>query len=196
MLSLTRDINPDMDPARKDAVVSNARKVFAAFGARGAPRLDFLCNDKTGEIWFNEINPIPGSYGYFLWERGGKAAALSGTGGTSGRGGDRREPQTVRRSGSAGRLSAAALGRDEGDVMKKPIAVLLAALVLLSSVGLVSTPSLAEDPATLGQKVFKKKCFACHKVGDKAKPGVGRCSTICSGAPPARPKGSGNIQMP
>ena len=30
---------------------------------------DFLCNDETGEIWFNEINPIPGSYGYFLWER-------------------------------------------------------------------------------------------------------------------------------
>ncbi|MEM9726538.1 MAG: D-alanine--D-alanine ligase, partial [Pseudomonadota bacterium] len=20
------------------------------------------------EIWFNEINPIPGSYGFFLWE--------------------------------------------------------------------------------------------------------------------------------
>ena len=72
MLSLTRDINPDMDPARKDAVVTNARKVFAAFGARGAPRLDFLCNDQTGEIWFNEINPIPGSYGYFLWERAEK----------------------------------------------------------------------------------------------------------------------------
>ena len=69
MLSLTRDINPDMDEARIAAVTGNARKVFAAFGARGAPRLDFLCNDETGEIWFNEINPIPGSYGYFLWER-------------------------------------------------------------------------------------------------------------------------------
>lgn len=69
MLSLTRDINPDMDPARREAVRSNAVKVFTAFGKRGAPRLDFLCNDQTGEIWFNEINPIPGSYGYFLWER-------------------------------------------------------------------------------------------------------------------------------
>jgi D-alanine-D-alanine ligase len=69
MLSLTRDINPTMADDRRSRVESNARKVFAAFGARGAPRLDFLCNDQTGEIWFNEINPIPGSYGYFLWER-------------------------------------------------------------------------------------------------------------------------------
>ena len=69
MLSLTRDINPDMPEDLHEAVVSNARKVFTAFGKRGAPRLDFLCNDRTGEIWFNEINPIPGSYGYFLWER-------------------------------------------------------------------------------------------------------------------------------
>ena len=72
MLSLTRDINPSMPGDRRPQVEENARKVFAAFGRRGAPRLDFLCNDKTGEIWFNEINPIPGSYGYFLWERAEK----------------------------------------------------------------------------------------------------------------------------
>ncbi|MBU1174459.1 MAG: D-alanine--D-alanine ligase [Alphaproteobacteria bacterium] len=69
MLSLTRDINPELDEARREAVTRNAVKVFRAFGSRGAPRLDFLCNNETGEIWFNEINPIPGSYGYFLWER-------------------------------------------------------------------------------------------------------------------------------
>ncbi len=69
MLSLTRDIAPDMAGNRKPLVEENAIKVFEAFGRRGAPRLDFLCNDETGEIFFNEINPIPGSYGYFLWER-------------------------------------------------------------------------------------------------------------------------------
>ncbi len=69
MLSLTRDIDPQMAGNRRPLVAENAVKVFEAFGKRGAPRLDFLCNDETGEIWFNEINPIPGSYGYFLWER-------------------------------------------------------------------------------------------------------------------------------
>ncbi len=69
MLSLTRDIQPDMAGNRRPLVEENAVKVFEAFGRRGAPRLDFLCNDETGDIFFNEINPIPGSYGYFLWER-------------------------------------------------------------------------------------------------------------------------------
>jgi D-alanine-D-alanine ligase len=32
------------------------------------PRIDFLCNSKTGELWLNEVNPCPGSFGYFLWE--------------------------------------------------------------------------------------------------------------------------------
>ena len=51
--------------------------------------------------------------------------------------------------------------------MRKLIAASLAVAVLATS------PGLAADPADLGQKVFKKKCIACHKVGDKAKPGVG-----------------------
>ncbi len=69
MLSLTRDIQPDMAGNRRPLIEENAIKVFEAFGRRGAPRLDFLCNDETGEIFFNEVNPIPGSYGYFLWEQ-------------------------------------------------------------------------------------------------------------------------------
>ena len=34
----------------------------------GAPRIDFLSDEKTGELWLNEVNPCPGSLGYFLWE--------------------------------------------------------------------------------------------------------------------------------
>ena len=34
----------------------------------GAPRIDFLCNGTTGELWLNEVNPCPGSFGYFLVE--------------------------------------------------------------------------------------------------------------------------------
>lgn len=68
MLSLTRIINPDLP----DAVEKNIRRwatlVFDRVGGTGAPRLDFLCNSATGQIWFNEANPIPGSFGYFLWE--------------------------------------------------------------------------------------------------------------------------------
>ncbi len=69
MLSLTREINPKMDDKMLADIRLHASRSFEALGARGCPRLDFLCNAKTGELWFNEINPIPGSFGFFLWER-------------------------------------------------------------------------------------------------------------------------------
>ena len=68
MLSLTRDINPTLPDELQEKIYRYARDSFQILGARGAPRIDFLSNSKTGELWFNEINPIPGSYGFFLWE--------------------------------------------------------------------------------------------------------------------------------
>lgn len=68
MLSLTRDINPDLPRELQDKIHDYARKTFTALGKRGAPRIDFMSNKETGELWFNEINAIPGSYGFFLWE--------------------------------------------------------------------------------------------------------------------------------
>ena len=68
MLSLTRDINPALPDELQEKIYRYARDSFQILGARGAPRIDFLSNSKTGELWFNEINPIPGSYGFFLWE--------------------------------------------------------------------------------------------------------------------------------
>jgi D-alanine-D-alanine ligase len=68
MLSLTRDINPDIPASMLSDIHKYARLAFEALGAKGAPRLDFLCDSRTAQLWFNEINPQPGSYAYFLWE--------------------------------------------------------------------------------------------------------------------------------
>ncbi len=68
MLSLTRDINPDLPPDMEAKIRGWAETVFRTVGGTGAPRLDFLSNEKTGEVWFNEANPCPGSFGFFLWE--------------------------------------------------------------------------------------------------------------------------------
>jgi len=68
MLSLTRDINPNLPRELQDKIHDYARRTFSALGKRGAPRIDFMSNKDTGELWFNEINAIPGSYGFFLWE--------------------------------------------------------------------------------------------------------------------------------
>ena len=68
MLSLTREINPTL-PAEFEANLRRwAVSAFEAVDGTGAPRIDFYCNEATGEVWLNEVNPIPGSFGYFLWE--------------------------------------------------------------------------------------------------------------------------------
>lgn len=68
MLSLTRDINPDVPQELENDVRRWATLMFEALDGTGAPRIDFIGNAKTGEIWMNEVNPLPGSFGYFLWE--------------------------------------------------------------------------------------------------------------------------------
>ena len=68
MLSLTREINPAL-PAELEANLRRwATAAFEAIDGTGAPRIDFYCNAASGEVWLNEVNPCPGSFGYFLWE--------------------------------------------------------------------------------------------------------------------------------
>jgi D-alanine-D-alanine ligase len=68
MLSLTREVNPAISDDLSMTLRSWGTKCFEIVDGTGAPRIDFLCNSKTGELWLNEVNPCPGSFGYFLWE--------------------------------------------------------------------------------------------------------------------------------
>ncbi len=68
MASASRILNPKLTKKQKDFIFDAAKKAFSIIKAHGAPRIDFLCNKKTGEIWLNEINPLPGSLGYYLWQ--------------------------------------------------------------------------------------------------------------------------------
>jgi len=68
MLSLTRELNPKLTKKQTDSIYKYAAAMFDAVNGTGAPRIDFIGNEKTGELWLNEVNPIPGSFGYFLWE--------------------------------------------------------------------------------------------------------------------------------
>lgn len=82
MLSLTRDINPILPDGLENSLRRWAADAFEAVSGTGAPRIDFYCNAATGETWLNEVNPIPGSFAYFLWEAAdpplGFTALLSG----------------------------------------------------------------------------------------------------------------------
>jgi len=77
MLSLTRELNPALPPDLEERIRRWASLCFAAVYGTGAPRMDFLCNGKTGEVWLNEVNPCPGSFGYFLWEASAEPVLFS-----------------------------------------------------------------------------------------------------------------------
>ena len=48
-----------------------AVRTFRALGCLGVSRIDFLNDRETGELWVNEINTIPGSLSFYLWEATG-----------------------------------------------------------------------------------------------------------------------------
>jgi len=71
MRSLKRKLPADISKEISDKVKSYAVETFKALGCNGVVRIDFLMNDETKEIWVNEINTIPGSLAFYLWEATG-----------------------------------------------------------------------------------------------------------------------------
>ena len=68
MATLKRKIPADITPAQKQQIRTMAVKAFQCLGCSGVSRIDFMMDTKTGEIWLNEINTIPGSLSFYLWE--------------------------------------------------------------------------------------------------------------------------------
>ena len=78
MASATRVLNPpELDKKRDKQIRDWATALFEMLDLAGTPRLDFLCDEATGELWFNEINPLPGSFAYFLWEGAAEPVGFS-----------------------------------------------------------------------------------------------------------------------
>lgn len=69
MASLNRALNPEELSEQQEAFIrSSSTKLFDILGLAGSVRIDFLGDKETGELWLNEVNTIPGSFAYFLWE--------------------------------------------------------------------------------------------------------------------------------
>lgn len=71
MASLGRIIPAPLDAAKTKAIRELAVRIFTELGCAGVARIDFLMNATTGEIFFNEINTVPGSLSFYLWEPSG-----------------------------------------------------------------------------------------------------------------------------
>lgn len=69
MASADRIIPADISDRLTKEIQDLAVKIFKTFGASGVVRIDFLVNADTKKVYFNEINTIPGSFSFYLWEK-------------------------------------------------------------------------------------------------------------------------------
>ena len=71
MTDLKRRCPAELPAGMTERVQELAVATFKALGCMGVARIDFLNDKETGELWVNEINTIPGSLSFYLWQEVG-----------------------------------------------------------------------------------------------------------------------------
>ena len=72
MVSASRIIPAKLKNGMKEEIEEIAVKAFKALGSAGVVRIDFMVDEKAGKVYINEVNNIPGSLSFYLWEPIGK----------------------------------------------------------------------------------------------------------------------------
>ena len=71
MASAKRRIPAEIAPELAKEIQRLAIAAFRAVDAAGVARIDFLYDEPSGQIYANEINTMPGSLSFYLWEPSG-----------------------------------------------------------------------------------------------------------------------------
>jgi len=68
MATMARVTDPPELPSEfKEAARAHACTVYDALGCQGVSRIDFILDGAAGQLYFNEINTLPGSVAHYLW---------------------------------------------------------------------------------------------------------------------------------
>lgn len=70
MASLQRELPAKVSKDIKEFIIDYAKKAFIACRCKGMVRIDFMTVGEK-ELYLTEINPIPGSMSFYLWEASG-----------------------------------------------------------------------------------------------------------------------------
>ena len=71
MASLSRLVPAPLDEDMTKKVQETAKAAFEAIGGEGIARIDLMIDGDSGELYVNEINTLPGSLSFYLWEAAG-----------------------------------------------------------------------------------------------------------------------------
>ena len=72
MASLSRKLPAELSDEKAEEIKNIAVQAFKTIGANGVARIDFLMDSADNDkVYVNEINTIPGSLSFYLWEATG-----------------------------------------------------------------------------------------------------------------------------
>lgn len=71
MSSTKRKLPADIPADVKAEIQRLAVKTFQSLNCNGVARIDFMLDVDENKVWVNEINTIPGSLAFYLWEASG-----------------------------------------------------------------------------------------------------------------------------
>lgn len=71
MSAASRMIPAPLTEEETETIQLLAVKTFRALCCSGVARIDFMMDKETGDVYVNEINTIPGSLSFYLWEPSG-----------------------------------------------------------------------------------------------------------------------------
>ena len=71
MASLHRVLPAPIEDELRDQIQELSRTIFRMMDAKGVVRIDYMFDRDTNQVFITEINTIPGSLAFYLWENAG-----------------------------------------------------------------------------------------------------------------------------
>ncbi len=71
MASMGRRIPANLSKEQTEEIQSLTVRAFKALDSKGVVRIDFIIDEEDNKIYINEINTIPGSFAFYLWQYNG-----------------------------------------------------------------------------------------------------------------------------
>lgn len=68
MSGIDREFPADIDQTLRERIMSTTLKAYAGLGLKGIVRIDYLYDSMSNELYLNEINAVPGSLAYYLFD--------------------------------------------------------------------------------------------------------------------------------
>jgi D-alanine-D-alanine ligase len=72
MANMDRRIPAQIQDEQTNLIKEYTVKAFKSLNSKGVVRIDYIIDNDTNKVYINEINTIPGSLSFYLWEKTNK----------------------------------------------------------------------------------------------------------------------------